>query len=285
VLTVAQSKSKRQRELARAHYERQQARRHHHHNRRRRQQWIVIITVGAIIAAIGLGWAVHAMTSPAAEVASKATATPKPTTTPPPKVKVGENKAVVAGCKDVTITVNGTPPTFTAPTSVLQPGTAATATLATNCGPIEFALDTKAAPKTSNAFAFLAGKGYYNNTACHRLTTTGIYVLQCGDPTGSGSGDVGYQLDDENLPKAGKDQTGLYPAGSVAMAEGGTGKAGAQFFICYKDMQLPPNYTIFGHVTKGLDTLLKIAKAGSTPVGDGVPNQAVVIARATVSTS
>jgi peptidyl-prolyl cis-trans isomerase B (cyclophilin B) len=280
---VAQSKSKRQRELARAHHERQQARRHHHHSRRRRQKWIAVITVGAIIAAIGLGWAVHAVTSPASKVADQVTPTASTTPPPKPKVKVGANAAVVAGCKDVTITVNGTPPTFTAPASVLKPGAPATATLNTNCGPIEFALDTKNAPKASNAFAFLAGKGYYNDTPCHRLTTTGIYVLQCGDPTGSGDGNVGYQLDDENLPKAGKDGTATYPAGSVAMAEGGSGKAGAQFFICYRDMLLPPNYTIFGHVTRGLDTLVKIAKAGSTPAGDGVPNQAVVIARATVT--
>jgi peptidyl-prolyl cis-trans isomerase B (cyclophilin B) len=157
--------------------------------------------------------------------------------------------------------------------------------LTTNCGPIQFALDTKDAPKTSNAFAFLAGKGYYNDTPCHRLTTTGIYVLQCGDPTGSGTGNVGYQLDDENLPKAGKDGTATYPAGSVVMAEGASGKAGAQFFICYRDIKLPPNYTIFGHVTSGLDTLVNIAKAGSTPAGDGVPQQAVVIARATVTPS
>jgi peptidyl-prolyl cis-trans isomerase B (cyclophilin B) len=285
VLSVAQSRSKRQRELARAHYERQQARRHHHHSRRRRQQWIAVITVATIIAAIGLGWAVHALTSPAAKVADAASPSSSASSTPQPVVQVGANAAVVAGCKDVTIKVNSTPPTFTAPTSVLKPGTPATATLTTNCGPITFALDTKNAPKTSNAFAFLAGKGYYNDTPCHRLTTTGLYVLQCGDPTGSGQGDVGYQLDDENLPKAGKDQTATYPAGSVAMAEGTSGKAGAQFFICYRDMKLSPNYTIFGHVTRGLDTLVKIAKAGSTPTGNGAPKQAVVIARATVTPS
>jgi peptidyl-prolyl cis-trans isomerase B (cyclophilin B) len=278
---VSPSKQQRQRDLARAHYERQQARRHHHNRRRERQKWISVITVGSIIAAIGLGWVVHLLSTPAGKAAADAS----PSATPQVLVKVGPNPALVASCRDANITVNAKPPTFAAPAGVLKPGTHATATLATNCGPIRFALDTKNAPKTSNAFAFLSGKGYYNDTACHRLTTASLYVLQCGDPTGTGTGNVGYELSDENLPKADKQGQGTYPAGSVAMAEGASGKAGAQFFIVYRATQLPANYTIFGHVTQGLSTLLKIAKAGSTPSGDGVPNQAVVISRATVATS
>ncbi len=281
---MSPSKQQRQRELARAHYQRQQARRHHHNRRRRRQKFIAVFTVGAIIAAIAFGWVVHLLSSPAGKVADQSTPSASPTAASP-LVKVGPAAAVVAGCRDTTISVNATPPSFAKPGNVLKPGSSATATLATNCGPIQFALDTASAPKTSNAFAFLSGKGYYDNTACHRLTTAGFYVLQCGDPTGTGNGNVGYQLADENLPKANKSGQGTYPAGSVAMAEGGSGKAGAQFFIVYRTTVLPANYTIFGHVTQGLATLLKIAKAGSTPSGDGVPNQAVVISRATVASS
>ena len=283
---MSPSKQQRQRQLARARYERQQARRHHHNRRRRRQQWIAVITVGAILLAIGLGWAVHLLSSPAAKVSTLPTPTPSSSSSPPKVlVTVGPAAAVTAGCKDTTIAVDPTPPTFTQPATVLKPGTAAIATLATNCGDIRFALDTAQAPKTSNAFAFLAGKGYYDHTACHRLTTSGIYVLQCGDPTGTGTGAVGYELNDENLPKAAKSGQATYPAGTVAMAEGASGKPGAQFFIVYRTTQLGPNYTIFGHVTQGLDTLGKIAKAGTTPTGDGVPNQAVVIDSATVATS
>ncbi|GAA3308021.1 hypothetical protein GCM10020295_68680 [Streptomyces cinereospinus] len=71
--------------------------------------------------------------------------------------------------------------------------------LATTCGDIDIALKTSAAPHTVNSFGFLAGKGYFDHTKCHRLTTNGIYVLQCGDPTGSGSGGPGYTIPDENL--------------------------------------------------------------------------------------
>ena len=146
-----------------------------------------------------------------------------------------------------------------------------TATIATNCGTITVALDGKHAPHTVNSFVFLASKHYFDNTICHRLTTSGIYVLQCGDPTGSGTGGPGYQFRDENLKGA------SYPAGTVAMANAGPGTNGSQFFFVYADTQLPPNYTPFGRVTSGLDILKAIAAKGSNPPGDGAPNQPVTI--------
>jgi len=275
---VSPSKQQRQRQLARARYERQQARRHHHNRRRRRRQVIAIVTVGAILAAIGLGWAAHLMSGPTA----KTVATPTPSTSTPPALVAGPAAAVVPGCKDTTISLDANPPTFAQPAQVLKPGTAAKATLTTNCGAIAFTLDTASAPKASNAFAFLSGKGYYDDTPCHRLTTAGLFILQCGDPTGTGTGAVGYALPDENLPKGGKAN---YPAGTVAMAEGASGKAGAQFFIVYKDTALPANYTIFGQVTQGLDVVKKVAAAGTGTGADGAPKQAVVISSATVATS
>jgi peptidyl-prolyl cis-trans isomerase B (cyclophilin B) len=146
-----------------------------------------------------------------------------------------------------------------------------TATIVTNCGTITVALDGKAAPHTVNSFVFLASKHYFDNTKCHRLTTSGIFVLQCGDPTGTGTGGPGYQFRDENLKGA------SYPAGTVAMANAGPGTNGSQFFFVYADTQLSPNYTPFGHITSGLDILKAIAGKGSTPQGDGAPNQPVVI--------
>jgi peptidyl-prolyl cis-trans isomerase B (cyclophilin B) len=146
-----------------------------------------------------------------------------------------------------------------------------TATIKTNCGTITVAMDGKAAPHTVNSFVFLAGKHYFDNTKCHRLTTSGIYVLQCGDPTGTGTGGPGYQFRDENLKGA------TYPAGTVAMANAGPGTNGSQFFFVYADTQLSPNYTPFGKVTSGLDILKAIAAKGSNPPGDGAPNQPVVI--------
>ncbi|MEU1407491.1 peptidylprolyl isomerase [Streptomyces sp. NPDC005728] len=158
--------------------------------------------------------------------------------------------------------------------------------LATTCGDIDLALKPSAAPHTVNSFDFLAGKGYFDHTKCHRLTTNGIYVLQCGDPTGLGSGGPGYQLKDENL----KDKSlkgNVYPTGTVAMANAGPNTNGSQFFLVYKDSQLPPNYTPFGTIDKaGLKVLDKIAAAGeNTGAGDGAPNATVVINKATVTKS
>jgi peptidyl-prolyl cis-trans isomerase B (cyclophilin B) len=168
--------------------------------------------------------------------------------------------------------------------------------LATTCGDMDLALKASAAPHTVNSFNFLAGKGYFDHTKCHRLTTEGIYVLQCGDPTGSGSGGPGYTIPDENL----KDKSlknNIYPAGTVAMAnqyDASTGQGrntgGSQFFLVYQDSQLPPNYTPFGTVSaSGMKVLKKIAAAGAQPADpttqNTAPNATVVINKATVTKS
>jgi peptidyl-prolyl cis-trans isomerase B (cyclophilin B) len=159
--------------------------------------------------------------------------------------------------------------------------------LATTCGKIDIALKASAAPHTVNSFDFLANKGFFDHTKCHRLTTNGIYVLQCGDPTGQGSGGPGYTIPDENLKDASL-KANTYPAGTVAMAN--TGQAhtgGSQFFLVYQDSQLPPSYTPFGTLSAdGMKVLRKIAAAGeSTGAGDGAPNATVVINKATVTKS
>jgi peptidyl-prolyl cis-trans isomerase B (cyclophilin B) len=150
-----------------------------------------------------------------------------------------------------------------------------TGRLVTNCGTIIIALNGKHAPHTVNSFAFLSSKGYFNDTPCHRLTTSGIFVLQCGDPTGTGTGGPGYTIPDENLEGA------TYPAGTVAMANTGQPHSGgSQFFLVYANTALPPQYTPFGRITAGLSVLLSIAKAGSdnsNGPGDGHPKQPVVI--------
>ncbi|MEU9342283.1 peptidylprolyl isomerase [Streptomyces sp. NPDC048278] len=162
-----------------------------------------------------------------------------------------------------------------------------TMTLSTTCGDIGIALKTSAAPHTVNSFDFLASKGYFDHTKCHRLTTNGIYVLQCGDPTGTGSGGPGYTIPDENL----KDTSlkgGVYPAGTIAMANTGQKHTGgSQFFLVYQDSQLPATYTPFGTVdAAGMKVLKKIAAAGeNTGQGDGAPNATVVINKATVAKS
>ncbi|MFH9085229.1 peptidylprolyl isomerase [Streptomyces sp. NPDC017673] len=173
------------------------------------------------------------------------------------------------------------------PTMTIDTSAKYTLKLATTCGDIGIALKTSAAPHTVNSFDFLAGKGYFDHTKCHRLTTQGIYVLQCGDPQGTGTGGPGYTLPDENLKdKSLKNNT--YPAGTVAMANTGQKHTGgSQFFLVYKDSPLPPSYTPFGTIdAAGMKVLNKIAAAGeNTGAGDGAPNATVVINKATVSKS
>jgi peptidyl-prolyl cis-trans isomerase B (cyclophilin B) len=153
-----------------------------------------------------------------------------------------------------------------------------TARIVTNCGTVVVSLDGKNAPHTVNSFAFLTSQHYFDDTPCHRLTTSGIYVLQCGDPTGTGTGGPGYTIPDENLAHA------SYPAGTIAMANTGQPHSGgSQFFLVYADTALPAHYTPFGHVTAGLDVVRRIARAGSTPAGDGSPTQPVVIESFTVT--
>ncbi|MGH8888397.1 MAG: peptidylprolyl isomerase [Acidothermaceae bacterium] len=148
------------------------------------------------------------------------------------------------------------------------------AALTSSQGTVVINLDGAKAPCTVNSFIYLAAKGYFNATSCHRLTTSGIFVLQCGDPTATGSGGPGYQFADENLSGA------TYPAGTVAMANAGQGTNGSQFFLVYNDTTLPPSYTPFGTITSGLDVLKAIAAKGtddSNGQGDGHPNVKVTI--------
>ena len=148
-----------------------------------------------------------------------------------------------------------------------------TAVLSTSCGAITLSLLVAKAPHTVNSFVFLAGQKYFDHTPCHRLTTSGIFVLQCGDPTGRGTGGPGYTIPDENLAGA------TYPAGTVAMANTGQPHTGgSQFFLVYRDTQLPPQYTPFAKITAGLDVLQQIAALGTTTGGpDGPPRGGVVI--------
>jgi peptidyl-prolyl cis-trans isomerase B (cyclophilin B) len=156
-----------------------------------------------------------------------------------------------------------------------------TMTVTTDRGPITIAMAADKAPCTSNSFRHLATAKYFDNTTCHRLTTVNLFVLQCGDPTGQGSGGPGYQYGVENAPA-----DGTYPAGTVAMARtSDPGSNGSQFFLVYKETKLPdPNgYTIFGTITKGLDVVQKIAAAGvAGGGGDGAPAQKVTIKTVTV---
>ncbi len=182
-------------------------------------------------------------------------------------------------CK-ATKAVGHTPPSV-APAEKLPKRFARTFTFDTNCGNIVVTTVGAKAPITITQLATLARGGFFNNTLCHRLTTQGLYVLQCGDPTATVGGGPNFTYRDENLPAEGLNN---YPAGTVAMANSGPGTNGSQFFLVFADTTLGANYTIWGTITQGLDIVKAIAKAGVKGGGaDGAPNQPISINRVTVS--
>ena len=165
-------------------------------------------------------------------------------------------------------------------------------TIVTNCGNIEITLAKRLAPITISKLTQLVKSKFFDNSLCHRLTTSGIYVLQCGDPSGGkGMSPAGWkEFQDENLPAAGDNN---YPAGTVAMANRGPGTNTTQFFLVYKDSTLPPNYTVWGQIKSGLDIVSEIATIGAYQinrkdkkayfVGDGIPIQPIEIRRVTTN--
>ena len=154
-----------------------------------------------------------------------------------------------------------------------DPSPATSLKISTNRGVITATLDGSNTPCTANSFTSLAKQGYFDGTTCHRLTTQGIFVLQCGDPTGTGSGGPGYAFDDELTGQE------TYPAGTLAMANSGADTNGSQFFLVYADTSLPPSYTVFGKIDPhGRRVVEGVAKAGTTDGGpDGAPKEDVVI--------
>lgn len=156
--------------------------------------------------------------------------------------------------------------------------------LHTSVGEIDLVLDGAAAPQAVASFVSLASEGFFDGTQCHRLLPSSL--LQCGDPTGTGTGGPGYSFGPiENAPSS-----NVYPAGSVAMARvGGDGESmGSQFFLVFNDVLLPADraggYTVMGSVSAGLDVLIDVAEAGTVDGStDGRPLTSVIIERVEVS--
>ncbi|MEU1127080.1 peptidylprolyl isomerase [Streptomyces sp. NPDC005899] len=257
------SSDQRRRQLAREKFERQQQRREETRRRTRRLTVIIASSV-AVVAVIGAGAYVSldgddGDGKKAAEAAASPSASPSASESaaPEPAMKIDKKAKYSMSLK-------------------------------TSQGDIEIAMDAAKTPHTTNSFKALADKGYFDGTKCHRLTTEGIFVLQCGDPKGDGTGGPGYTIPDENLTalgKAGSDGSVTYPAGAVAMANTGQpGTGGSQFFLVYKDTKLPPSYTPFGTMDEaGLKAVKKIAEAGVTGgAADGAPKKAVTIEKAAV---
>ena len=238
---------------------------------RNRQVAMIVIAVLVVVGGfVFLASRLNTTTTPAAAPSATTSAPSSPTT------------ATVAGC-----TTPPEPPasitTHSKPDKSVAAGKTFTAVVTTNCGDITFQLDGTKAPQTVASFVTLAKAGYFANSPCHRLTTSGIYVLQCGDPKGGTGTGPGYSYGIENAPKDGK-----YPKGTLAMARTTDPNSNAdQFFIVYKDTDLssvPEGYSIFGTVTGGMDIVEKIAAAGvSGGSGDGAPAAPISILKVAVT--
>ncbi|MFE7119987.1 peptidylprolyl isomerase [Streptomyces sp. NPDC057654] len=271
----------RRRQLAREKFERQRERREAARRKARRRNVIIASGLAVVLAAGVAAYASTSLTDDSGDSAASSDPNNSDKATGSPSAAADPCTAKPAP---------GSPATATwkkEPDMSIDTSAAYTMKLDTTCGSIGLKLDAKNAPHTVNSFKFLADKGFFDHTKCHRLTTSNIYVLQCGDPKGTGSGGPGYTLPDENL-KSPSLKGNVYPAGTVAMAN--TGKAhtgGSQFFLVYQDSQLPPQYTPFGTIdADGMKVLKKIAAAGeSSGQGDGAPNASVVINKAAVTSS
>ena len=266
-------KRERERQLARERHLRQAARR----AERARKTRIRALAAGGVcvLLAIGVGTYFLVGTSGGKSAAASSSASPTASATSTGAATVAEP------AHHCTYTKSGTAARKVSLPPSAPPYTASyQATITTNRGTIDINLLNSKATCTVNSFVHLAEQDYFNNTKCHRLTTESIYVLQCGDPTGTGTGGPGYEFGSENLKGA------TYPAGTVAMANTGQPNSnGSQFFLVYKNTPLPASYTPFGTITQGLPVIDAIAKAGSdnsNGSGDGHPKENVVIDTVTI---
>lgn len=178
---------------------------------------------------------------------------------------------VAAGCPPLDGTDEQTQTFDSAPPQCLDPAATYEAVVTTNKGEFTIALDPESAPEATNNFVFLARNRYFDDTTCHRIIPD--FVVQCGDPDGTGMGGPGYTIVDE--PPA----PGEYQIGSIAMAKTQMpDSAGSQFFIITgsQGASLPPEYALFGQVSDGLDTTVVTMAAAGTP-GDGVPSEPIDI--------
>lgn len=268
--------SKREKELARQRAERQAARRAAAAQRSKQRRAVIASVVAVLlVAGIAIGATVAlsggddepadvaAAASPSPVTTAEPSLEPSPSASPEPSLAPGD-----PGCEYVEGGAPSAREVQLPAVEGVETEQVYDVTIATNRGDIVFTMDSAEAPCTANSLRSLAGAGYFDDTPCHRLTTVGISVLQCGDPTGTGSGGPGYTFADENLEGA------TYPRGTVAMANAGPDTNGSQFFLVYEDSSLPPQYTPFGTITEGLELLEEVAAAGSDETngsGDGKP--------------
>ena len=262
------SPNDRERERAKRRYEKQQAARQRHEAEARRNRQVV-----AIVLACCWWWADRRDQPGHARHLRHPHGRATPATAARPPVQGCSTPPAVPGARTATL-----PPKATAA------GKTYVATVTTSCGDITMELDGARAPQTVASFLGLARERLLERPPLPPPVTSGIYVLQCGDPTGTGSGGPGYGFGVENAP-----EDGQYPRGTLAMARTADPNSnGGQFFIVYKQttLQDPTGYSIFGRVTGGMDIVDKIAAAGAKPADQGgntAPNQPISILKVAVT--
>ena len=246
---------------------------------------VVVTTLAILVALVGGIWFLTTMGDDEDDLTASETETTSPELTPlamaraealPDTVTCEYPAGGGEAAKDVS-----TPPTD----GIATTGTV-TVTLKTNNGDVPMELDRSMSPCAVNAIEHLAKEGYYNDTVCHRMTSGGLNVLQCGDPSGSGAGGPGFTFKDEYpVDEADAASSVVYPEGSIAMANSGPDTNGSQFFLNYGPGQLQPNYSILGTMTpEGLDVVKGISEKGiEGGQTDGKPAEEVRIESATVS--
>jgi peptidyl-prolyl cis-trans isomerase B (cyclophilin B) len=275
------------REAAKRKLERQLVRRAQR-ARQRRITSIVVTVVVVLLVAGGVWWLVTSGPSSTDAAASSSAATPTssaPITIPTADAPAPKRPTPLAATVNCAYTKSGDaakPNNLPNGSNISAQGTVSV-TLKTNDGDIPLTLDRSLAPCAVNSFLSLSGQGYYDNTSCHRLSTQGLQMLQCGDPKGDGTGGPGYKFDDEVWSSL------TYGRGYLAMANSGPNTNGSQFFLVYGDAQLQPSYTVFGTISDaGLKVIDDIARAGDdgafdSSAGGGHPNKKVTITKAQVA--
>ena len=254
--------------------------------KRRRMITIGVTLVAVVLVGAGIWYLASGLgTSTAAEQSSTSATTTSPITIPSALAPAPKRPTPLAATVQCDYPAGGSaakPVKAPSGTNISTQGTV-NVTLQTNVGDIPLTLDRSLAPCAVNSFISLANQKFYDNTPCHRLSTTGLQMLQCGDPTGTGSGGPGYKFNDEVW------QGLSYGRGYLAMANSGPNTNGSQFFLVYGTADLPPSYTVFGTISEpGLQVVDKIARAGDdgsfdATAGGGAPNMKVTINKAVVA--
>lgn len=223
------------------------------------RRWIVLV-VFAVVAAVVIGAVLIGQSGDSDDGTTTSSST--------------DDGSSAGGCKQVEAPAPKDV-SFKAPDEVLKKGEAATVVMKTSCGTFEIELDTTRAPKTANSFAFLAEEGFYDDLTFHRVAPG--FVIQGGDPEGTGTGGAGYTVDEEPPPNL------AYTKGVVAMAKSSAdppGRSSSQFYVVTApDAGLPPEYALVGKVTKGYDVVEKIEALGTA---EETPKQTVLIEEATL---